>query len=51
MDTEFDNYASIEEYFKDHPDEEAEYIEEIARLEAEKEPVDYPEDWPWVKYA
>lgn len=51
MDTDFDNYDSLEDYFADHPDEEEEFIEEMARLDAEKELVDYPEDWPMYKYA
>ena len=44
----------LEEYFEEHPDEEDEFIDELARLEEEKGPVDYPEDWPeyeWLEYA
>ena len=36
----------IEAYFETHSEEEEEYIEELARLESEKGPIDYPEDWP-----
>ena len=35
---------TLEEYFKAHPDEEAEYIDAMAEMEAENF-VDYPEDW------
>lgn len=35
----------LEAYFKEHPDEEEEFIEEIARLHMNDETIDYPEDW------
>ena len=35
----------LEEYFLNHPDEEEEFIEEMARLRANDEPVEIPEDW------
>lgn len=35
---------TLEEYFKAHPDEEAEYIDAMAEMETENF-VDYPEDW------
>lgn len=43
--TKYMNYTSREEYFEDYPDEEEEFIEEMAQWEAEKEIIDYPEDW------
>lgn len=39
----------LEEYFAEHPDEEAEFIEEMARLEEEKF-VEYPEEWPLAEW-
>ena len=36
---------SLEEYFKKHPDEENEFVEEMARLYYLNDPIDYPEDW------
>lgn len=39
-----DDYETLEEYFADHPEEEEEFIEELARLQ-NTEPIDYPEDW------
>ena len=50
-DCEYLNYASIEEYFKDHPEEENEFYDEMARLQ-EDNFVEYPEEWPlpeWLK--
>jgi len=50
-------YVHPEDYFEEHPEEEDEFIDEMARLAAENEVVDYPEDWPmlsreeWLKYA
>lgn len=38
------NYETLEDYFKDHPDEENEFVDELARLEEERF-VEYPEDW------
>lgn len=38
---------SLAEYFANHPEEEDEFIDEMARLEAEKGPVDYPYDYEW----
>jgi len=49
MDTIFDNYASPDEYFADHPEEEDAFYDEIAQLEEEKGPVDFPEDWPMIE--
>ena len=49
----------IEAYFTEHPDEEAEFVEEMARLYGDDE-IDYPEDWgfgntedveEWLVYA
>lgn len=50
-DTGYMNYADLEDFFKDHPDDEDEFLDELARLENEKGPIDYPEDWPMCKYA
>lgn len=47
-------YDSLEEYFKAHPDEEAEFLDEMASRVYDNEPVDFPEEWPlpeWLKYA
>ena len=38
-------YQTIEDYFNEHPEEEEEFIEEMARLHFYDEPIDYPEDW------
>ena len=35
----------LAKYFEEHPEEEDEFIDEIARLHENDEPVDYPEDW------
>lgn len=35
----------LEKYFEEHPEEEAEFIDEMARL-MEEEFVEYPEEWP-----
>lgn len=40
----------LEEYFKEHPEEEEEFLEEIIRLHANDEPIDYPEDWSVYAY-
>ena len=40
-----DEYETLEEYFADHPEEEAEFIEEMARLQNNDEVIDFPEDW------
>lgn len=40
-----DEYNSLEEYFADHPDEEEEFIEEMARLSYVDEILELPEDW------
>ena len=37
--------VNIEDYFKEHPEEEDEFIEEMTRLSSYNEPIDYPEDW------
>jgi len=42
------DYQNLDEYFKDHPDEEQEFIEEMARLEEERF-VDYPDDYPMTE--
>lgn len=44
----------LEEYFKEHPEEEEEFIEEMARLHYNDEIIDYPEYWvtnEWLEYA
>ena len=46
-----DDRKAPEEYFKEHPEDEDEFIEEMARLDAEKGEVDFPEDWPMLSYA
>ena len=35
---------TLEEYFKAHPDEEAEYVDAMAEMDAENF-IDYPEDY------
>ena len=40
-----DDYVDLEEYSKEHPEEEAEFIEEMYRLSYIDEIIDYPEDW------
>lgn len=43
-----------DEYFKEHPDEEEEFIEEMERLHNLSGPVDYPEYWvtqEWLEHA
>jgi len=50
----FAELLSAEEYFMEHPDEEDEFIDEMARLQAHDEPVEMPEEWPlneWLKFA
>jgi len=43
---------TLEEYFKAHPDEENEFIDEMARLHANDEIIDYPDDFEsWLEYA
>ena len=45
---------TLDDYFKLHPEEETEFIEELARLHAHDEPVELPEPWPlneWLKFA
>ena len=37
-------YTSLDEYFADHPDEEAGYYDDLAEMQ-ETDPVEYPEDW------
>jgi len=38
-------YHSNEEYFRDHPDEEAAYYDDMAALFHVDEIIEYPEDW------
>ena len=40
-----DEYETLEEYFADHPEEEQEFIDEMARLQWNDEVLDFPEDW------
>lgn len=35
----------LDEYFAEHPDEENEFIDEMARLSNVDEVLEYPEDW------
>ena len=35
----------LDEYFAEHPEEEEEFIEEMARLHCNDELIDYPENW------
>lgn len=45
---------SLNDYFKAHPEEEHEFIDEMARLHYHDEPVEIPEEWPtheWLEYA
>ena len=37
-------YTCLAEYFADHPDEEADYYDDMAEMEAD-EVIDYPEDY------
>ena len=46
-DTGMGDYETLEEYFKDHPEEENEYVDELARLEEERF-VEYPEDFAYA---
>jgi hypothetical protein len=39
-----DEYSSLEEYFAEHPDEEADFYDDMAFLE-EHDPMELPEDW------
>jgi hypothetical protein len=42
---------TLDEYFKAHPDEEQEFIDEMARLhDFSDEVLDYP-DHEWLEYA
>ena len=36
---------TLEDYFELHPDEEAEFIDEMAERSYINEIIDYPEDW------
>jgi len=38
-------YQSNEEYFKDHPEEEATFYDDMAKFYCVGEIIDYPEDW------
>lgn len=38
-------YTSLDEYFKDHPEEEAAYYDDMAKLFGDEDPVEFPEDW------
>ena len=38
-------YINIDEYFQEHPDEEAEFYDEMCRLSHTDEILEYPEDW------
>jgi len=38
----------LDEYFAEHPDEEDEFIEEMARLHANDELIDYPDDYMYA---
>ena len=43
-----------EDYFDEHPEEEDEFVEEMIRLHANDEVIDYPEYWvtkEWLEYA
>lgn len=42
-----DDYDTLEDYFADHPDEENEFVDEMARLEDERF-VEYPEDYRYA---
>ena len=51
---EFVEVLTLDEYFKEHPEEEDEFIDEMARLRAHDGPVEMPEEWPtheWLEYA
>ena len=42
----------LEKYFKEHPEEEEEFIREMERLYFHEDPVEIPEEWPlheWLK--
>jgi len=45
MDEEERVYTSLEEYFRDHPDEESGYYDDMAELASQEELIEYPEDW------
>lgn len=38
-------YETIDQYFADHPDEEAAYYDDMATLAQYDEMVELPEDW------
>ena len=44
-DTYYNNYASLEDYFKDHPDEEDDFYDDMAELAHYDDIEDMPEDW------
>lgn len=41
------DYDELEKYFKEHPEEEQEFIDEMERLHFNDEPIDYP-DHQWI---
>lgn len=51
---QLENELNLNDYFKTHPEEEIEFIEEMARLHAHDDPIEMPEEWPlneWLKFA
>ena len=38
-------YTNRDEYFQDHPEEEAAYYDDMAELFGHEEPIEFPEDW------
>jgi len=40
-------YENLEDYFRDHPEEEDEFVDELARLEEERF-VELPEDYRYA---
>lgn len=38
-------YQTLEEYFEAHPDEEADFYDDMAILQEHEDSVELPEDW------
>ena len=38
-------YTNLSDYFRDHPEEEAGFYDDLAQIAAEEEILDIPEDW------
>lgn len=40
-----EEYETLEEYFADHPDEEADFYDDMAMLAECEDLIELPEDW------